>query len=142
MLRQRVTRYALMTAVFIAAFTIFDKQGVGHMPPFIFLYLISFGEFALIGLRLGSGAVPRVARELRANPGQLLFTGIGGPFSYLLILWVLTTTPASYVLGLRQTSIVFGELLGHFFLGERETLYRLAGALIVASGSALIAAAG
>lgn len=141
-LRQRVTRYALVTAVFIAVFTIFDKHGVGHVPPFIFLYLISCGEFALIGLCLGRRAVPRVARELRANPGRLLFTGIGGPFSYLLILWVLTTTPASYVLGLRQTSIVFGVLLGHFFLGERETRYRLAGALIVASGSALIAAAG
>ncbi len=141
-LRQRVTRYALVTAVFIAAFTIFDKQGVGHVPPFIFLYLISFGEFTLIGLRLGRGALPRVAGELRANPAQLLFTGIAGPFSYLLILWVLTTAPASYVLGLRQTSIVFGVLLGHFFLGERETRYRLAGALIVAAGSALIAAAG
>jgi uncharacterized membrane protein len=141
-LRQRVTRYALVTAVFIAAFTVFDKQGVGHVPPFVFLYLISLGEFTLIGLRLGRGAAARVAAELRARPGRLLFTGIGGPFSYLLILWVLTTAPASYVLGLRQTSIVFGVLLGHFFLGERETRYRLAGALIVAAGSALIAAAG
>jgi uncharacterized membrane protein len=140
--RQRVTRYALLTAVFIATFTIFDKHGVSHVPPFIFLYLISFGEFAFIGLHLGGGAARRVARELRANPGQLLFTGIVGPFSYLLILWVLRSAPASYVLGLRQTSIVFGVLLGHFFLGERETRYRLAGALIVASGSALIAAAG
>ena len=141
-LRQRVTRYALMTAVCIAAFTIFDKQGVGHVPPFVYLYLISLGEFTLIGLHLGRGAISRVAVELRANPGQLLFTGIAGPFSYLLILWVLVTAPASYVLGLRQTSIVFGVLLSHFFLGERETRYRLAGALIVTAGSGLIAAAG
>lgn len=141
-LRQRVTRYALVTAGFIAIFTIFDKQGVKHVPPFVFLYLISVGEFALIGLCLGSNVASRVAAELRANPGQLLFTGIVGPFSYLLILWVLQTVPASYVLGLRQTSIVFGVLLGHFYLGETETRYRLAGALIVASGSALIAVAG
>ena len=38
--------------------------------------------------------------------------------------------------------LVFGVLLGHVFLGERETRYRLAGALIVAGGSVLIAAAG
>jgi uncharacterized membrane protein len=141
-LRQRVTRYALVTAVCIAIFTIFDKHGVGHVPPFVFLYLISLGEFTLIGLRLGRGLVSRVAGELRADPGRLLFTGIGGPFSYLLILWVLTTAPASYVLGLRQTSIVFGVLLAHFFLRERETRYRLVGALIIASGSVLIAVAG
>jgi len=141
-LRQRVTRYALVTAVFIAAFTIVDKQGVGHVPAFSYLYLMSIGELGLIGLRLGRTALPRVARELRANGGQVLFTGIVAPFSYLLILLVLKSAPASYVLGLRQTSIVFGVLLGHFFLGERETRYRLVGALIVALGSALIAAAG
>jgi len=141
-LRQRVTRYALMTAVFIAVYTLFDKQGVQHVPPLVFLYLISFGEFVLIGLRLGREAAPRVAKELRANVSQVLFTGIVGPFSYLLILWVLTAAPASYVLGLRQTSIVFGVILGHFVLGERETRYRLIGALIVAAGSAMIAAAG
>ena len=72
----------------------------------------------------------------------MLFTGLVGPFSYLLILWVLATAPASYVLGLRQTSIVFGVILGRVFLGEGETRYRLAGAAIITLGSVLIVAAG
>jgi uncharacterized membrane protein len=137
-----VTRYALLTALFIAAFTIADKQGVAHVDTFTYMYLISWGEFVVIGALLGREAAPRTLNELRTNSRPLLFTGIVAPFSYLMILWVLTTTPASYVLGLRQTSIVFGVILGRVFLGEGETRYRLAGAGIIAAGSALIAAAG
>ena len=141
-LGERVTRYALMTAVFIAVFTILDKQGVAHVPAFVYLYLLSVGEFSLIWVSLGWSAASRAARELRVNPRPVLFTGLVGPFSYLLILWVLATAPASYVLGLRQTSIVFGVLLGRIFLGEGETRYRLAGAAIITIGSLLIVAAG
>ncbi len=141
-LRDPVTRYALLTAVFIAGFTIFDKQGVAHVPPVVYLYLLSVGEFSLILIGLGRSAVGRATRELRANTRAVLFTGLVGPLSYLLILFVLKTVPASYVLGLRQTSIVFGVILGHIFLGEGETRYRLVGAAIIAVGSMLIVAAG
>jgi len=141
-LGEKVTRYALMTAVFIAAFTIIDKQGVAHVPAFVYLYLLSAGEFSVIWAGLGWSAVGRATRELRGNARAVLFTAILGPFSYLLILWVLATAPASYVLGLRQTSIVFGVILGRVFLGEGETRYRLAGAAIITMGSLLIVAAG
>ena len=141
-LRDPVTRYALVTAVFIAVFTIFDKQGVAYVPAFVYLYLLSAGEFSLILMGLGRSAVGRATRELRSNTRAVLFTGLVGPLSYLLILLVLKTAPASYVLGLRQTSIVFGVLLGRIFLGEGETRYRLAGAAIITVGSVLIVAAG
>jgi len=141
-LRDPVTRYALMTAVFIAMFTICDKQGVADVPAFVYLYLLCLGEFSLILTGLGRTAPGRATRELRGNTRAVLFTGLVGPLSYLLILLVLETAPASYVLGLRQTSIVFGVILGHIFLGEGETRYRLAGAAIITLGSLLIVAAG
>jgi uncharacterized membrane protein len=141
-LRAPVTRYALTTALFIAVFTIIDKQGVGEVHPFLYLYFLSIGETALMVLWLRQGALQRMAAELRKSLRPILFAGIMGGFSYLLILWALTDAPASYVLGLRQCSIVFGVLLGWLFLGEQETRYRLLGAVVIAGGSALIAAFG
>jgi uncharacterized membrane protein len=141
-LTDHVTRYALLTAVFIAVFTIVDKQGVRHVHPFIFLYLTAVGEFSLVAIVLGRPRLLRITSELRRNGRAVLFVALAGPFSYLLILWVLRAAPASYVLGLRQTSIVFGVLLGRFLLGEGETVYRLAGASLIASGGLLIAVAG
>lgn len=140
-LRDRVTRYALLTALFVAAFTIVDKFGVTHVHPFVYLYLIGVGEFTVVGIRIGRSAPGRARQELGSNARAVLFTALLGPFSYLLILWVLATAPASYVLGLRQTSLVFGVLFGRFLLHERETGYRLLGAGTIAAGSVLIAMA-
>ncbi len=136
--RTPVTRYALTTAVFIALFTIVDKQGVGVTHPFLFLYFLSFGESVCIASILGRNMPRRLTSELRRNFRTIFFSGIISGFSYLLILWALTESPASYVLGLRQCSIVFGVLLGKLFLGE-DTRYRLIGASIIAAGSAMIA---
>jgi uncharacterized membrane protein len=141
-LRAPVTRYALITALFVALFTIIDKQGVGEVHPFLYLYFLSIGESALMALWLRGGIAARLRGELRKSLGAILFAGIMGGFSYLLILWALTDAPASYVLGLRQCSIVFGVLLGWFFLGEKDTRYRLLGAIVISAGSALIAAFG
>src|SRR5262249_3361697 len=42
---ENVTRYALATSLFIAVFTVIDKRGVQHVPPFVYLYLLTLGEF-------------------------------------------------------------------------------------------------
>lgn len=134
-----VSRYALVTAVFIAAFTIVDKQGVRSLHPLVFLYCLSLGESGVLAPLLGRNVLRRVCNEWSANGVRMFATGALGGFSYLLILWALATAPASYVLGLRQTSIVFGVLLARLVLREGEMAYRVAGATVIAAGSALIA---
>jgi len=137
-----VTRYALITAVFVATFSVIDKQGVRVVHPLAFLYFASLGETAIIALLLRQARTQRLRAEWRRNAPRVAATGILGGFSYLLILWALAVAPASYVLGLRQCSIVFGVILAHFVLREMETRYRLVGAAVIALGSALIAAYG
>jgi uncharacterized membrane protein len=137
-----VTRYALLTAAFIAAFTVVDKSGVARVHPFLYLYLIMLGEAGVVALSVGRGAPARALREMRRNWRPITFTAIAGPFSYILILYALRTEPASYILGLRQSSIVFGVIFGRMFLGEGETVYRVVGAAIIALGGLMIAAGG
>jgi len=134
-----VSRYALTTAFFVALFTVIDKRGVASLHPLVFLYFLGIGEAAIIAWILGKSAWSRVRREWHEHSTQMFLTGTLGGFSYLLILWALAGAPASYVLGLRQSSIVFGVLLARLFLREGESAYRLAGAGVIATGSALIA---
>jgi uncharacterized membrane protein len=141
-LRADVTRYALLTALFIAAFTILDKQGVQHMHPFVFLFLILAGEFPVFALRMGRQCGARVRAEWRRTRRTIVTTAIAGPISYLLILEALRLSSATYVLSLRQTSIVFGVVLGRLVLGEIGTHYPLLGALVITLGGVLIAAGG
>jgi drug/metabolite transporter (DMT)-like permease len=137
-----VTRYALTTALFIAMFTIIDKQGVAHLHPFVFLFLILAGETLVFAARIGKNLGARVSAEWRRRWRLIVVTAIVGPVSYLLILWALRTAPATYVLSLRQTSIVFGVILGRMVLSEVGTRYPLAGAIVISVGGALIALRG
>jgi uncharacterized membrane protein len=141
-LRADVTRYALMTAVFIAIFTVVDKHGVAQVNPMIFLFLILTGEFPVFGVRMGRHLSARVHAEWRRSWRTILATAIVGPSSYLLILWALQAAAATYVLSLRQTSIVFGVILGRLVLGETSSRYPLLGAGVITLGGALIAVGG
>ncbi len=134
-----VTRYALLTACFVALFTVIDKQGVRALHPIVFLYFLGLGEACVIAVLLRRSAFARLRAEWTANSARMVLTGALGGFSYLLILWALASAPASYVLGLRQSSIVFGVLLARLVLHEGESRYRIAGAAVIATGSGLIA---
>ena len=133
-----VTRYALATAVFIAVYTVVDKLGVSQVHPFIFLVLILTGEFPVFAARMGSAILPRLRAEFRQSWLTIVATAVVGPFSYFLILWALQSAPATYVLSLRQTSIVFGVVLGRFVLGEVGSRYPLIGAAAITFGGVLI----
>lgn len=137
-----VTRYALVTAVFIAAYTIVDKLGVAQVHPFVFLVLILAGEFPVFAIRMGAATGKRLRSEWQLSWRTIVTTAIVGPFSYLLILWALSTAPATYVLSLRQTSIVFGVLLGRLVLGEVGSRYPFIGAVIITIGGLLISLRG
>ncbi|HVN86941.1 MAG TPA: EamA family transporter [Candidatus Binatia bacterium] len=141
-LRADVTRYALITACFIAAFTIVDKLGVSQVHPLIFLLLILAGEFPVFAIRMGAAIGTRLRLEWRRTWRTIVITAVVGPFSYLLILWALRAAPATYVLSLRQTSIVFGVILGRFVLGESGTRYPLYGALAITLAGVLISLGG
>ena len=62
-------------------------------------------------------------------------SGVRGHYELLCIELV------SYIVGLRQTSIVFAVLMGSHFLKEKHQGIRLTGALIIFTGGFLISLA-
>ena len=68
-------------------------------------------------------------------------SGIIGIVGYALILVAFTMERVSYIVGLRQTSIVFAVFMGSHFLKEKHQGIRLTGALIIFAGGFLISLA-
>ena len=69
-LTNSATRYAMLTGVTIAAYALVDKRGVGHVQPFLYMYLMTLGS--AVGLycqRVWSNPA-RVAGQLRAYRGS------------------------------------------------------------------------
>jgi drug/metabolite transporter (DMT)-like permease len=54
--------------------------------------------------------------------------------SYGVALWAMTQAPVALVAALRETSVIFGALLGALLLGERFTRRRLAATAAVLAG--------
>ena len=68
-------------------------------------------------------------------------SGVIGITGYSMILIAFTIDRVSYIVSLRQLSVVFAVLMGSFWLKEKHKGIRLAGALIIFCGGFLISMA-
>jgi drug/metabolite transporter (DMT)-like permease len=127
------TRLALMNAVLIAAYTTVDGLGVrvSGQPAAYTLWL-----FMLVGIPWAIWVLSRAERRA-ALRGRIGYVGIGGACSagsYGLALWAMTRAPVAAVAAVRESSIVFGTILGAVVLKERVTMGRALAACAIALG--------
>eukprot|EP00041_Stephanoeca_diplocostata_P013507 m.237118 g.237118 ORF g.237118 m.237118 type:complete len:116 (-) comp19363_c0_seq1:402-749(-) len=71
---------------------------------------------------------------LRTKKKYIFMVGCGSATSYLIVLYALSFTKASYVVALREVSIVFGTIFGILFLKEPAQATKIVGGLLVAAG--------
>ncbi|HUG14484.1 MAG TPA: EamA family transporter, partial [Thermomicrobiales bacterium] len=62
--------------------------------------------------------------------------------TYVIVLTAMRLSNVSYVVPLRETSIIFATLLGVLVLGERIGAARIAGSALIATGVIAIALGG
>ncbi|MEP7379829.1 MAG: DMT family transporter, partial [Chloroflexota bacterium] len=127
---------ALSVATAIAGYTLVDKQGIRYADPVTYLFLILVAP--AVGGVLFVAARGGWARISGAVSWQAIAAGIGTSVAYALVLFALSLAPAASVAAVREVSVVFAVFLGAVFLKEPVSLGRVVGALIVASGVALV----
>jgi uncharacterized membrane protein len=152
-LTSRPVGFAYLALAASVAYGVIDKLLVtelaggpptGALPPSLVAFfalwagcVVFFVPMAL--LRLPHGVLKRTLRKEWRTVTLASGIGIAG---YSLILKALETAPASYVVAVRQSSVLFVLVLSVGILGERPTAMRVAGALATVTGVALIAIAG
>ena len=141
-LRDRAIQFAFLTLFSVAGYTLVDKIAVNRMNPVIFAYVypwISLGLFTAYLSRVKSRDV--LKREWSTHKGSILLCGVLSIFGYFFILLAFTMEPMSYIVGLRQLSIVFAVLLGGQLLREKNKWNRIISSIVIFSGAYLIAIA-
>ncbi len=141
--------FAYLTLLTTVAYSLIDKQAMllldsadwaGRAPrALVYMGLFELAYvplFYLLAARsLAKGEFLRVARsEWRTASVGAVF----GITSYVLILEAMRTAPVSYVVAVRQSSVLFAVGLGMFFLRERPGRVRVIGTLATLAGVALI----
>lgn len=131
---------ALATAVFIAGYTLVDKEGLEHAGPIPYIELVLIGPALVYGafvLRTRGGAAIRGEATPRLVLVALLLFG-----TYVLVLLALREAPAASVSAVRETSVVIATVLAALAAHQPLRPSRVAGASLVALGVALVALAG
>ncbi|MEW6451248.1 MAG: EamA family transporter [Pseudomonadota bacterium] len=140
-LDKRAVGFALFTAVTICAYSVVDGigarlAGAGKANAYsVWLFVGIAPVVAIYGvIRSGWGMLPAMLPHWK--------TGIGGGFlalaSYGIAIWAMTVAPIAIVAALRETSVLFGALIAVLFLKEPVRATRVAAALLIVCGLALI----
>lgn len=132
--------FALVTGMFIASYTLWDKYAVStlHTQPVLQAYAAyPFMMAAFLPIALGdSKRLRQVWRDFRP---QVIGAGLLAPLAYVLVLAALSFTAVSAIAPAREISVLFGVLLGGRLLGESGVARRLAAAAAIVAGIIAIA---
>lgn len=131
--------FALLAALTVASYTIWDKVAVTHIQPFLYFYSYTFitAVFYILLLRVKSSK-SKVSLEWQQHKFSVIAVGVLNTFTYLLVLAALGLSKASYVGALRQVSLAVGVVLGWRFLDEALPFPKIMSVILLIVGSILI----
>jgi drug/metabolite transporter (DMT)-like permease len=125
--------FGIVIAAAIAGYTVVDRYGIRHAAAGPYLLLVMLGPALVYPLVVGTGRVRAALSPVTVVIGALSAS------AYLLVLLALRLASAPAVAAVRETSVVIATAAAATFLGERVGPTRLAGAVVVAAGVALLA---
>ncbi len=137
----QAVRYALATGLSITAYSYFGGVGVRVSPSVL-------GFMAWLEVMTGLGflayAIPRRRRAILAFArGGGLITGIAagviGIVGYGIYLFAVKVLPLAPVTALRETSVIFGAIIGAVLFKEGFGPRRVAAAILIAAGIGALA---
>jgi len=138
----RSTQFAFLTLISVAVYSIADKMAVDYIHPILFAFMhLFFGMCYYTPYILFTKKGGIIRKEWHTGPVRIIMSGVIGITGYSLILIAFTIDRVSYIVSLRQLSVVFAVLMGSFWLKEKHKGIRLAGAVIIFAGGFLISMA-
>jgi drug/metabolite transporter (DMT)-like permease len=127
---------AVAVACSIASYTLVDKHGIQYADPVVYLELSMAPAAALYAAAVVLlKGMPRVRAE--ARPASVA-AGLASFAAYVLVLAALERASAASVAAVRETSVVIATALASRVLSERVGPTRIAGAVLVVAGVALL----
>jgi drug/metabolite transporter (DMT)-like permease len=132
--------FGLLTGIFIASYTLWDKYAVSNLSLSPVLYY--WGSLLVETLLLSPVALrdkDEVWATWRGHRQAALGVAVLSPLSYILILTALVFSPVSQVAPAREVSILIGTVMGGRLLAEGGLRRRLAASGLMVVGIVALA---
>ena len=133
-LRDAASVWAILTGLTIAAYSLVDKVGVGLVAPPVYIYLMTLITWLLLTPFVLLTEAGQIMAEWHKNRIPIVVVAILVIASYLMILFALRIANVSYVVVVREMSIVFSVLMGIFLLKEPYGKQKVLGSLLIIIG--------
>jgi multidrug transporter EmrE-like cation transporter len=131
---ERTTSFVFLTGLFVAGYTLWDKQAVDTyaMSPLVYIS----GETLLRILFVAAIAQPTsgaIRQTWSFQRWKVVAVGVLSASAYLLVLYALVLAPVTYVAPARELGVLLAAALGVQLLSESQRRRRLlcAGAVVV-----------
>ena len=138
-LPDRALLFAGLTALTIAAYTIADGLGgraAGDPIAYaVWLFFLDAWPTVAVIVWLRRG---RVMRAPGSDIAKSLTGGLLSMLAYAIVIWAMVHAPVAIVAALRESSILFGALIGVLVLRERPGPVRIAAIILLAAAVALL----
>lgn len=136
------TLFAVLTGFTIAGYIFADGLGVRAAGPTLQQRISYIAWLCLLeGPWLTLAVLARPAKvwtHLRGNWWRGAVGGVIATVGYGIAIFALVVGPMAHVAALRETSVLFGALIGTLFLGEPFGRRRVAAALVIVAGLILM----
>ncbi|WP_329004334.1 DMT family transporter [Kribbella sp. NBC_00709] len=129
---------AFGTGLMIASYTVVDGVAVHKMPVATYMGWVFMLQGFAVPLAVVFWRGPQAFNLPRPAILSGLFGGVVSMAAYGLVLWAQTRGTLAAIAALRETSIIFGALIGTLFFNERFGPKRAAAAAVVVTGIILI----
>ncbi len=133
-MRSGASIWALCTGFAIAGYSLVDKIGVSIVPPPAYIYLMLIITWLLLTPYVFIREKKWLNDEWNLNKGTIIVAGFLSPFTYLMILFAFKMSKVSYVVAVRELSIVFSTLYGIIWLKEKHGKQKITGGIVIALG--------
>jgi uncharacterized membrane protein len=137
--RSQATLFALLTGLTIAGYSLWDKNSLKFLTPFVYFYAYN----SVVGILYAIFVWVRyphtdIRDEWQIHKKPMVLVGILNTFTYTLVLFSLSISKASYVVALRQLGIAVGAVLGWKLLGEVFPVPKRVGIVMLLLGCGFI----
>lgn len=130
--------FALLLGATIIGYSVIDKVGVGKIHPIFYI----FWMFVIASLVLSPYVLLRhrdaCRTAWRTMKKYIILIGPGSMATYIIILFTYQIGQVSYIVAVREFSVVVGSVLGFLLLGERFTLGKCLGIAAITSGLVMV----
>lgn len=130
--------FALLVGCTMIGYSIVDKLAMASIDPVVYifwLFLLSMGLLTPYVLIKRRGELSIAWREHKKHSAAI---GLGALAGYLLILYVYQMVQVSYVVPVREFSVVIGSILGVLFLREPLSARKIISIALVVAGLVFI----